>query len=127
MKWYENSHNPQAITSIFTVPPTLEMLRLSSVGISAKNHELTLTADLLEFPTKPPPRWHKLSDVAQVEVAFFAVSSLEISGWGTDGLISIQIDRNEKGQLTFVAHGQCLLRFDFAAFRIVGFSDYKRQ
>jgi Immunity protein 50 len=129
MHWYEHAHNPEAITSIFSIAPTLEKARLIGLNLCPQNGEATLSIQLLEFPDNPSPRWSgKGFNVVQVQINCFCVGSLEISGWERDDIISIQVERSQDGKLRFVVKSsQCKLNFTFSAFRIVGISGYKTE
>src|SRR4051812_40963690 len=57
VNWYEHARNPEAFTSIFSVPPLFPKVRLLGISLSSLTGEATLDIELLEFPDKPSPKW----------------------------------------------------------------------
>lgn len=126
MNWYQHAHNPQAITSIFSAAPALEKVRLAGADLRPASREAKVFVELLEFPDKPSPRWTgKGFTVAQVQMDFFCVGPLEVSGWETDEIITIEVAENRAGRLSFNAKGaHCRFHFSCASFRIASVSGY---
>lgn len=55
-EWYKLSHNPQAITQLYTQPPSLSGVQLFEISFN-DNGDLYIRADLTQFPEYPPQRW----------------------------------------------------------------------
>src|SRR5690348_11635775 len=97
MNWYQHAHNPEAITGIFRHPPKLEPVALFSMNCYPSDREATLYVELLDVPDKPSPRWlGKGFDVFHLQLDFFGVRSIEISGWEDADLAAIRIVQSAK-------------------------------
>jgi hypothetical protein len=93
MSWYQHLRNPEAILSLYASPPDLEKVRLLEVIFYEDGPTVRLRLNMNSFPDNPPERWVRQGfNTAQVQMSFFGISALEMSGWSTNNIVTVRLD-----------------------------------
>ena len=127
--WLEVAENPEAVSSLFDTPPSLQGVEVFAVNIDRDGPTVELKIALSEYPKTPQARWQmQEANTVVMTLQLMAVAHIEIQGWSTTNSADIEIARGSEGHLQVVAAGgsfKMLARFGFL--RIVGLSAYNRS
>ena len=98
MSWVDCVANRLWISSLYSLPPSLNNVRVLEVMLCEDGPTASLRMNLNEYPDKPPRKWIEGKfNRAQLTLRFFDVRDLEISGWGTTNTGSVELSRIENG------------------------------
>lgn len=126
--WHELAENPKAMAQLYKTVPSLEGLELHELLLHRDGPRLTLKADLACFPDAPPDRWMKDGySKASIQLDFWGIKSVNISGWSTNTMVDIQIERINNGEISIVAkscEGQVYFSAVCQFFRIAHITGY---
>jgi hypothetical protein len=126
MTWLEIAENPEAVSTLFDTPPSLQGVEVFAVKIDRDGPTVELKIALREYPKAPPARWQMQgADTVVMTLQLMAVAHIEIQGWSTTNRADIEIARSSEAHLQMVAAAgsfKMLARFGFL--RIVGLSAY---
>jgi len=124
--WLEIAQNPEAVSSLFDTPPSLQGVEVFAVNIDRDGPTVELKIALREYPKAPPARWQMQgANTVVMNLQLVAVAHIEIQGWSTTNRADIEIARSSEGHLQVVVAGgsfKMMARFGFL--RIVGLSAY---
>ncbi|HKX27143.1 MAG TPA: Imm50 family immunity protein [Blastocatellia bacterium] len=127
-RWYELADNPKAITELYETVPALERLDLHELLLHRDGPRLTLKANLYPFPEIPPDRWVRNGfNRVIIQLDFWGVQSVSISGWSTEIVIDIEIERINSEEISVLAkprEGDSYFSFvcqDFSIARVAGY------
>lgn len=102
--WHELSMNPEAVTQIYSAPPSLARVQLTEIELHRDGPRIRVHAILAEFPDNPPRRWLRDGcNVAAIELDFFAVSDVALAGWSTDTVTDLEITEAPGGRVAVSA------------------------
>jgi hypothetical protein len=127
MEWYEFSHNPQAVTQLFSTAPALRKVPLFEVVLHEDGPRLQIRLNLNDFPERPPARWIRAGyNTVQAELWFWTLTSLHIEGWTTNNIVDVHIGNQGDGELSLLIQGEsCLIRATcLHSFRIMRLGGY---
>jgi hypothetical protein len=109
--------NPQALISIFGSIPNFSESELIEVQLRRDGPTLFIKLMTNQVLQTKPKRWDRW-DVIYIEMSFFAVSELKISGLGTDNKINKFeiIEKEDIGFLNITCNSQMAVecKFDWA-------------
>ncbi len=124
--WHELAQNPQAISSIYKSVPPLKRTRLSVLNLLEDGPALRLHLHPPEFPETAPARWARQKfNRVMIELHFYGLKGLTISGWSTQNDVDLSIvplDANRK-QLRLQS-ANCRLETEFDFFTIARVEGY---
>ncbi len=80
--------NPQALTNIFGTVPTFVNSELLDVQLKRDGPTLFIRLMTKQLVQKKPARWIDKWDVIYIEMSFFAIRDLAISGWKNNNLMT---------------------------------------
>jgi hypothetical protein len=127
--WVDKLDNPEAVMSLFEVPPSLDDVEIISVTISRDGPTVLLAISLHDPPSKPSPRWKRIeANAVSLKLQLFAVENLRLEGWATDTRVRLDVDGERGGTITLSATGSgvnlsCSCRF----LSIQGITPYRRE
>ena len=102
--WHELAMNPEAVTQIYRVPPSLSRVQLTEINLHRDGPRISVHAILSEFPDHPPRRWLRDGcNVAAIQLDFFAVSDVALAGWSTDTVTDLEITEAPGGRVAISA------------------------
>jgi hypothetical protein len=129
MEWYELALNPEAISQLYTQPPLLRGVELSEVTLQRDGPTVHLRAILAHPPDRPPARWTGHGyNAAQIQLDFFDLEAIQISGWSTTNLTNIGIERPSQDRIQLRAEGPtCMVNITCRFFRIAHIRGYLRS
>ncbi|MBS1795387.1 MAG: hypothetical protein JSS81_16135 [Acidobacteria bacterium] len=128
MNWHELALNPEALENLYETVPPLDRIRVFSLRLGDRG-ELCLRLDLPVFPDRPPRRWPREANTAQLVLTFWEVRNYTGRGWTNGGRAALGITRAD-GSLRVALDGiDEDFRHDFAAgfFRIDGVEAYRND
>ena len=125
--WYNNIKNPQAILSVYSVPPDLSQVGISSIIIDYDTWKITLYLELPAFPDKPPKKWHEDCDFARVSIDCYEIEDLKMSGTPSLNAVIFSINKLNEMQSVVSLKGESF-EFSFKAsiISIVGIEGHER-
>jgi hypothetical protein len=106
MSWIASLENRLPVTSLYSVPPTLNEVRVFEIRLHQDGPRMSVRFDLNEFPDKPPSKWllHKFNRV-QLTLVFLDVHKLVIRGWSPNNIVNADI-RRELDRIVLSLRGQ---------------------
>jgi hypothetical protein len=126
--WHELAENPKAMSQLYKTVPSLEGLEPHELLLHRDGPRLTLKADFPCFPDAPPDRWVREGYTkVSIQLDFWGIRSVNISGWSTNMLVNIQIERTNSGEISIVAEsceGQVYFSAVCQSFRIAHITGY---
>jgi hypothetical protein len=129
--WHELADNPKAMSQLYKTVPSLEGLDLHELLLHRDGPRLTLNADLACFPDDPPARWVRDGyNRASIQLDFWGIQSVNISGWSTEMTIDIHIERTNSGEISVMAKsskGHCNFSAVCQFFRIAHITGYMAE
>jgi len=106
VNWIELVENPQSISSLFRITPSLVNVRVKGIVLDEGGPTVSLSIVLNEFPTDPPPRWKRdLANAVVLDVELLGVQSVTISGWTILNVASFRLEREQSGTIVVQAMG----------------------
>jgi Immunity protein 50 len=126
LSWVKLAENPEAVSSLFDPPPSLQDVEIFSFKIDRDGPTAELTIALDDFPSSPPLRWRtQQANRVTIALQLLAVRDVDVKGWSSTNRATIEISRVNAEQLEFVAKGATLaIRTTFGFLRIAGISPY---
>jgi hypothetical protein len=126
MKWHKLADNSQVISQLYDEAPSLHATRLVEVILHQDGPRLELRVDLAQFPDHPPLRWMRDGyNTAQIQLDFFSLDSVQITGWSTENCVDINIEKIEDGRIYMSAKGPtCAINVVCRFFRIAHVRGY---
>jgi hypothetical protein len=126
VSWLELAENPEAASSLFDLPPSLQNVEVFTFKIDRDGPTAELTIRLDEYPASPPLKWRtKKANAVIMTLQLLALGDIEVKGWSTTNRAEMQITRLNAKQLEIVAKGAYFtIRATFGFLRIAGFSPY---
>ena len=124
MSWLKFAENPEAASSLFDPPPSLQNVEIFTLKIDRDGPAAELTIALDEYPSSPPSKWQtQQANAVTMTLQLLALADLEVKGWSTTNRAEMQITRVNAEQLEIVAMGaNFTIRATFSFLRIAGFS-----
>jgi hypothetical protein len=111
--WTNFLANPKSLTSIFSTPPSLENIRLLRLHLDENGPTLRLEVDINDYPDTPPPKWKEQGfNQVQLQLSFFPIESINITGWCTDNVGLIEFKSTETGIAVIADMATLSLRFE---------------
>jgi hypothetical protein len=96
--------NPEAVTQIYSVPPSLARVQLTEIALHRDGPRISVHAILSGFPDNPPRRWLRDGcNAAAIQLDLFAVSDVALAGWSTDTTTDLEITEAPGGRVAFSA------------------------
>jgi hypothetical protein len=130
--WHELADNPKAMSQLYKTVPSLEGLELHELLLHRDGPRLTLKADLPCFPDAPPDRWVREGYTkVSIQLDLWGVQSVNISGWSTNVVVDIRIEKTNGGEISVAAKSrESRVRFSavcqfFRIARITGYADWQ--
>ena len=102
-RWLDCIQNPEAITSLYDVPPDLRNIWLSRINLQDSGWACQAVLVTSELPTRLPPRWGDCN-VVHIELGMVEITELEIVGWPWERFGSATAVRSES-KVVFEADG----------------------
>jgi len=126
LSWLEFAENPEAASSLFDPPPSLQNVEVFTFKIDRDGPAAELTIALNEYPSSPPLKWRtQQANAVTMTLQLLALGDVEVKGWSTTNRAEMQIARVNAEQLEIVAKGtNFTIRATFGFLRIIGFSPY---
>ncbi|HXE35977.1 MAG TPA: Imm50 family immunity protein [Verrucomicrobiae bacterium] len=126
MSWLKLAENPEAASSLFDLPPSLQNVEIFTFKIDRDGPTAELTIRLNEYPSSPPLKWRtQQANTVNMTLQLLALGDVEVKGWSNTNRAEIQITRVNAEQLEIVAMGvHFTIRATFGFLRIAGFSPY---
>jgi hypothetical protein len=127
--WIDKLDNPEAIMSLFEVPPSLNEVEIISITLSRDGPAMLLAIGLCEPPSKPSRRLQRIkANAVSVKLQLFVVENLRLEGWVTDTRVRLHIGGERGGNITVSAAGpgvtiSCSCRF----LSVQGVTPYYRE
>lgn len=125
--WHQLAQNPQAISSLYKTVPPLQRTRLSQLVLLDDGPALRLHLHPPEFPEVAPARWARQQfNRVMIELSFFGLKGLKLTGWATQNDVNLSILSPEGGrkQLRLQA-ANSLLETEFDFFTIARVEGYQ--
>lgn len=98
MDWTNLILNPKTIESFYSRAPSLLGVRILEIMLQENGPTICLRIDLNDFPDKIPKKWlFNGFNQAQIKIRFSGIIRLEISGWATDNIVDIVIEKISEG------------------------------
>jgi Immunity protein 50 len=92
--WTDLLLNSKSINSIFSIPPSLEKVRLKEINFIEDGASILLHAILSDYPLQPPAKWISNGyNKAMIKLRFIETSEVEFRGWGFNNIVSIFLNR----------------------------------
>ena len=128
MAWHDFAQNPEAVTSLYDVPPSLQGLQLQEITLHVDGPRLELRGDLTRFPDRPPARWVASGyNAVQLQLDLFGLQSVQLSGWSTENRVDITMEQTPGGLIALSAQGMnCNVVVTCQFFRIAHLRGYCR-
>lgn len=127
MTWHHLANNPLAITHLYDEVPPLEKMELIDLVLNRDGPKLKCKMDFPRFAEHRPERWSKDANTVHIELDFWEIQNLEISGFTTTPMLTFTLERSGD---VIVVHAQdegCRLRFDCKSIFIQRVSGYSKQ
>lgn len=126
MSWLTLAENPEAASSLFDPPPSLQDVEIFTFKIDRDGPTSEFPIALNEYPPSPPLKWRtQEANAVTMTLQLLALGDIEVKGWSTTNRAEIQITRIDAEQLGIVAKGaNFTIRATFGFLRIAGFSPY---
>lgn len=102
-RWLDCIQNPEAITSLYDVPPELRNICLSRINLQDSGWACQVVLVTSELPTRRPQRWGDCN-VVHIELGMVEITELEIVGWPWERFGSATAVRSESN-VVFEATG----------------------
>jgi len=127
--WTETLDNPEAIKSVFDVPPSLEGVEIVSIVMGRDGPTVVLAISLNEPPSRPSPKWQRMrANAVSLKLQLFAVKSFSLEGWATDTKANLQVEGTKGKSVTVSAVGPNIsLRCSCRFLSVQGISAYCRE
>lgn len=126
MEWNELSLNPEAVSRLYHVPPSLQDVHLVQVVLHRDGPRVSVCATLTQFPDNPPSRWIRDGfNAVTIQFDLFDTRDLEISGWTTENVGDVSIRQKPEGRISFVVCSKdVLLKLSCGSFRVAHVTGY---
>jgi hypothetical protein len=96
MTWTRHADRNEFFLQLFPDSPSLRDVRVLELGLHEDGPALSMTVNLNDFPTSPPAKWKEQSaNRVQVRLVFFAMTSVQLTGWGTNNVCDIEIEKRD--------------------------------
>jgi hypothetical protein len=96
-----------AMSQLYKTVPSLEGLELHELLLHRDGPRLTLKANLPCFPDAPPDRWVRQGyNKVSIQLDFWGIQSVNISGWSTNMVVDIQIERINGSEISVAANSR---------------------
>ncbi len=111
MSWLDIVSNPKAIAHLYDEVPPLNNMEVIKLTLKSAGPTLTFQMDMPRFADHRPARWEPESNTVSVELDFFAVENLQITGFPSMPILAFEMKK--EGRLIAVsALGEnCKLEF----------------
>jgi len=128
MRWHKLSENFQAVENIYTNVPSPDNVEIFSICLNRESPKIRIVFDLPIFPDKPPVKWHKSFNTAQIELTFYDIKNFQASGWSTEIKADIDIEKVNNQLKISVTGREINLSFSFSCefFRIDKVTAYQK-
>jgi non-ribosomal peptide synthetase component F len=120
--WKQLLPDGEKLLSMYSDAPPVSPLNLRSAHLSRYGPSVTIRADLMSFPDRPPPEWAALGlDTLQVHVTFLAVDDLALVQCALPALVSVSMDEiGQRRMLVELSGGDFALHFTSSDTALVG-------
>ena len=102
-RWLDCVQNPDAITSLYDVPPDLRNISLHRIDLQESGWAFQVVLVTSEMPVRPPQRWGECN-VVHIELGVMEITELEIVGWPWERFGNATAFRSES-KVVFEAQG----------------------
>jgi hypothetical protein len=102
-RWLDCIQNPEAITSLYDVPPELRNIFLHRINLQESGWVCRVVLVTSEVPTSRPQRWGDCN-VVHIELGMMEITELEIVGWPWERFGNAKAVRSES-KVVFEAAG----------------------
>jgi hypothetical protein len=111
MNWLEVVSNPKAIAHLYDAVPPLNNMEVTKLILKSAGPTLTFNMDMPRFADYRPSRWEPECNVVSVEIDFFAVENLQLTGFPPMPILDFEI-RKEGRLIAVSASGKnCKIEF----------------
>ena len=100
----EYLENPQAINSMYD-DLDLDGVILKDLKLSREGPEVYFTIKLSKFPDRPPKKWDKEFNSANIEFKFVELENIKLLRWGRYNFCNGLIRKNQDGAITLEFKG----------------------
>jgi hypothetical protein len=111
MSWITMVENPKAITYLYDEVPALQDMEVSKVTLDRNGPTLKFDMDFPRFADHVPSRWEKQSNTVHIEVDFYSVSDLKLSGFSTTPVFDFELSQTQDGILVTAGDRNCQISF----------------
>lgn len=115
MSWLNFIENPKTVLGYFDEAPSIESVTAHSLVLRRDGPVAALVFDLIQYPSRPSPRWPEGSNTCQITIDAIGLESVKLSAWGTGVVGRIEIERIDQnvrlsfsGDATFQITCACL-------------------
>ncbi|UEP35151.1 immunity 50 family protein [Burkholderia ambifaria] len=114
--------NPQAITSIYGVFPSLVGAELTEVRVARDEPRISIRLATGQKPTKHPTRWPQNYDEVYIGISFVGVCDFSFFQWGQKNIVEeVDLkDMDDRVSVRFSCKNQVALKFSCDWIRIEG-------
>jgi hypothetical protein len=99
MNWITLVENPKAITHLYGEVPPLQGTAVKKVSLDRNGPTLKFEMDLPRFADHVPARWEKGSNTVHIELDFYWISDLKLTGFSTNPIFDFSVERRLDGIL----------------------------
>ena len=104
--WHKLALNFEAITSLYSVGPSLENIELLKFGLDRDDPSAFMVLDLRDFPDSPSKRWHPDFNSIALHLRFIGVTSFRFEGINHTMLVNALISKCPTGELMIQVNGE---------------------
>jgi hypothetical protein len=106
MNWTDCIGNKKPIENLYSVPPSLNGVRVLEVSLHQDGPFVSIRINLNEFPDAPPKEWVANGfNRVQITLMFIEVEDLKIRGWSSNNIVDVVIERRSD-RVSVIMRGQ---------------------
>jgi hypothetical protein len=98
-QWYELIDHADTVTSLYTLVPSLNQIKLNGIYASHNPDIISLHFNLARFPDRIPESWLKYNTV-YISIDFTSLVSIQIFGWQVGETAHIEMKQTEKNLIS---------------------------
>jgi hypothetical protein len=125
--WIDFVENPDAVGGIFEAAPSLSNVEVTSLSIDRDGPALGVSVAVGMFPKTPPSRWPKSANAVTIQLELIGVSGFSLSGWSTENIATITIQRRPNGLEMLISGKTIELNCRCGWLRIKGIKAYRNE